>query len=268
MKFGHFDDKAREYVIETPHVPYPWINYLGNEDFFSLVSNTAGGYAFYKDARLRRLTRYRYNDVPLDANGRHFYVKDGDTVWNPGFKPTRTPLDFYECRHGFGYTKIAGAQNGVRADLLLFVPNGANAEVQVLTLKNESKKRKRLVLTSFVEWCLWNAQDDCTNFQRNFSTGEVEVLGGAIYHKTEYRERRDHYAFYSVNARPDGFDTDRETFLGPDAGYDAPRVVLSGKAGNSVADGWSPIASHQLKVELAPGESKSFVFVLGYVEVP
>ena len=268
MRFGHFDDKAREYVIETPHTPYPWINYLGNEDFFALVSNTAGGYAFYKDARLRRLTRYRYNDVPLDANGRHFYVKDGDTVWNPGFKPTRTPLDFYECRHGFGYTRIAGAKNGVRADLLLFVPNGANAEVQVLTLKNESKKRKRLVLTSFVEWCLWNAQDDCTNFQRNFSTGEVEVLGGAIYHKTEYRERRDHYAFYSVNARPDGFDTDRETFLGPDAGYDAPRAVLSGKAGNSVADGWSPIASHQLKVELAPGESKSFVFVLGYVEVP
>jgi len=268
MKFGHFDDANREYVIETPRTPYPWINYLGNTQFFSLISNTAGGYAFYTDARLRRLTRYRYNDVPLDNNGRYFFIKDGDVVWNPGWKPMRVELDSYECRHGFGYSKLSSSKNGVKADVLYMVPNGENAEVQMITLTNASSGKKDLSLVSYVEWCLYNALDDTTNFQRNFSTGEVEVEGSAIYHKTEYRERRNHFSFYSVNAKLDGFDTDRETFLGLHNNYDAPDTVMSGKSGNSVADGWSPVASHRLNVSLAAGESKTFIFVLGYVEMP
>lgn len=266
MRFGHFDDKNREYVIETPETPYPWINYLGNTKFFSIISNTAGGYAFYLDARLRRLIRYRYNDVPLDNNGRFFYIKDGETIWNPGWKPCRTPLDSYECRHGFGYTKIKGTKNGVTADVLFMVPNGENAEIQQITLTNTSKVKKTISLVSYVEWCLYNAQDDTTNFQRNFSTGEVEIDGSTIYHKTEYRERRNHYAFYSVNVPVDGFDTDRESFLGLNNGYDAPRTVVTGKSNDSVADGWSPIASHRINVTLEPGESKIFIFILGYIE--
>lgn len=266
MRFGHFDDKNREYVIETLETPYPWINYLGNTKFFSIISNTAGGYAFYMDARLRRLIRYRYNDVPLDNNGRFFYIKDGETVWNPGWKPCRTPLDSYECRHGFGYTRIKGVKNGITADVLFMVPNGENAEIQQITLTNTSKVKKTISLVSYVEWCLYNAQDDTTNFQRNFSTGEVEIDGSTIYHKTEYRERRNHYAFYSVNVPVDGFDTDRESFLGLNNGYDAPRTVVSGKSNDSVADGWSPVASHRINVTLEPGESKIFIFILGYIE--
>ncbi len=266
MKFGHYDDVNREYVIETPKTPYPWINYLGNEKFFSLISNTAGGYAFYTDARLRRLTRYRYNDVPLDSNGRYFYIKDGDTVWNPAWQPTQTPLDEYECRHGFGYTKFNSKKNDVSSKVLCMVPNGVNCEVEMITLKNEGSSTKKLSLVSFIEWCLYNASDDCQNFQRNFSTGEVEIEGSVIYHKTEYRERRNHYTFYSVNAPVDGFDTDRETWLGLYNALSAPKTVIEGKSGNSVADGWSPIASHRLNVELKAGEEKTFVFVLGYIE--
>ena len=266
MKYGFFDDSAREYAILTPKTPYPWINYLGNERFFSLVSNTAGGYAFHTDARLRRLTRYRYNDIPLDTNGRYFYIQDGDALWNPGWKPVKAGLDAYECRHGFGYTRFDSVKNGLRAKVLLMVPNGVDAEVQMVTLTNESKAAKKVTLVSFVEWCLWNALDDCTNFQRNFSTGEVEVLDGTIYHKTEYRERRNHFAFYSVNAPVAGFDTDRETFLGLHNGLEAPQTILAGRSGNSVADGWSPIASHRVVADLAPGESRTFIFVLGYIE--
>ncbi|MBQ3686762.1 MAG: glycosyl transferase, partial [Treponema sp.] len=266
MKFGHFDDARREYVITNPLTPYPWINYLGNEKFFSLISNTAGGYAFYTDARLRRLTRYRYNDIPLDYNGRYFYINDNGTVWNPGYKPMNTPLDSYECRHGFGYTKISSSKNSLRAEALYMVPNGENCEVEALTLTNESLKTKKISVTSFIEWCLNNAQDDCTNFQRNFSTGEVEIEGSAIYHKTEYRERRNHYTFYSVNAPVAGFDTDRETFLGLHNDLSTAASIVNDRAGNSVADGWSPIASHRLECVLKPGESKTYVFVLGYIE--
>ena len=268
MKFGYFDDANREYVITNPKTPWPWINYLGNEDFFSLVSNTAGGYSFFKDAKFRRITRYRYNNVPMDAGGKYFYLKDGDTVWNPGWKPTKTALDAYACRHGMGYTSITGEKNGLVASILLFVPLKTHAEVQKLTLKNTTKKAKKVKLFSFLEWCLWNASTDMENFQRNFSTGEVEVEGSVIYHKTEYKERRNHYAFYGVNADIAGFDTDRETFVGLYNGFDEPEVVLAGKARNSIAHGWSPIASHALDVTLKAGEEKTFVFTLGYIELP
>ncbi|MBQ6175435.1 MAG: glycosyl transferase [Clostridia bacterium] len=268
MKYGHFDDRAREYVIETPRTPYPWINYLGSENFFGIISNTAGGYCFYRDARLRRITRYRYNNLPVDNGGRYFYIKDGDTVWNPGWKPTKTELDSYVCRHGMGYTVITGSKNGLEASQLSFVPLGLSAEVHQISLTNKSDAAKDVTLTSFVEFCLWNAQDDMLNFQRNFSTGEVEVEGSVIYHKTEYRERRNHYSFYAVNAPLDGFDTDMETFLGLYNGFDAPQSVLTGKMGNSVASGWQPMAAHQLKVSLAPGETKKYNFVIGYVELP
>ena len=268
MKYGHFDDAAREYVIETPRTPYPWINYLGCEKFFGIISNTAGGYCFYRDARLRRITRYRYNDLPVDNQGRYFYVKDGDTVWNPGWKPVRTELDEYSCRHGMGYTVITGKKNGLRASQRSFVPLGFDAEVHQVTLTNESDEEKDVVLTGFVEFCLWNAQDDMLNFQRNYSTGEVEVEGSVIYHKTEYRERRNHYAFYAVNTPVDGFDTDMESFLGMYNGPDRPRAVMTERMGNSIASGWQPMAAQQIRVHLDKGEEKKFNFVLGCVELP
>jgi len=267
MKYGHFDDANREYVITNPKTPYPWINYLGNEDFFSLTSNTGGGYTFYKDAKFRRLTRYRYNNVPVDDGGKYFYIKDGDTVWSPGWKPVKTELDSYECRHGMSYTKIKGSKNGVSTEVLQFIPLGFWGEIQKVSISNDSSETKKLKLFSFIEWCLWNAEDDMTNFQRNFNTGEVEVEDSVIYHKTEFKERRNHYAFYSVNNDIQGYDTDRESFIGLYNGFDSPDAVDKGAPGNTIAHGWSPIASHYIEIELKPGEQKDLVFMLGYVEV-
>jgi cellobiose phosphorylase len=274
MRFGHFDDANKEYVITTALTPYPWINYLGSEQFFSLISQQAGGYSFYRDARLRRITRYRYHNVPADAGGRYFYIREpnGD-YWTPTYGPVKRQLDAYECRHGLGYTKISGKRQGLAAEVLYLVPLGKNVEIHQLTLKNEGTTPRTVKLFSFIEFCLWNAMDDFTNFQRNWSTGEVEVdldqaKGATIYHKTEYRERRNHYAFYHVNVPVAGFDTDRESFCGLYNGMHEPEVVAAGQSKNTLAHGWAPIASHAIDVTLAPGESKSFVFLLGYVENP
>ena len=265
-EFGHYDDANREYVITDPATPFPWINYLGNEDFFGLISNTAGGYDFYKDAKFRRITRYRYNGVPMDNGGRYFYINDNGTVWNPGWKPCKTQLDKYECRHGMNYTRITGQKDGIEASVLFFVPLKTWAEVQKVTLRNTTDKPRSLKLFSLAEWCLWNAATDMENFQRNWSTGEVEIDGSVIYHKTEYKERRNHYAYYSVNVPVQGYDTDRESFIGLYNEFANPQCVMAGKPSNSLAHGWSPIASHYIEVELQPGEAKDFIFVLGYVE--
>ncbi|GHU73829.1 glycosyl transferase [Clostridia bacterium] len=268
MKFGFFDDEAREYCITEPKTPYPWINYLGNQDFFGLFSNTAGGYSFYKDARLLRITRYRYNNVPTDAGGRYFYINEGGDIWNASWKPSQTPLDSYECRHGLGYSTITSKRNGLKARHTAFVPLGRACEINRLTFTNETSDDKQFTLFSFIEFCLWNANDDSTNFQRNYSIGEVEVAGAAIYHKTEYRERRNHYAVFASNKTPDGFDTDRESFLGLYNGFDKPQAVVENKSRNSVASGWAPIGSHSFNITLKAGESYSVAFILGYCENP
>ena len=269
MRYGFFDDAKKEYVIETPATPMPWINYLGSKDFFSLISNTAGGYCFYRDAKLQRLLRYRYNNVPADIGGRFFYVKEaGKAPWSPAFHPCDTPLDSYKCRHGMGYTIFEAEKDGIAAEMTFLVPGDENCEVQRVRLTNKSDAPRSFRFTGAVEWCLWNAVDDSTNFQRNLNIGELEVEGSVIYHKTEYRERRDHYAYYGVNAPIAGFDTDRDTFLGTFGHFGAPQAILNTKAGDFIAHGGAPMAGLHLDVTLAPGESTSFVFVLGYGKNP
>jgi len=269
MQFGHYDDAACEYVITTPDTPLPWINYLGSQDFFSLLSHRGGGYSFYRDAKLRRLTRFRYQSVPADNDGRYLFVRDGDDVWNPTYAPTQAALDSFECRHGLGYSTITGERGGVRVATTYFVPLDAACEVQHVRVTNTAQTAKDLTLFSYVEWCLWDALDDMLNLQRNLSLAELEVDGSTIYHVTEYRERRNHYAFYAVNAPVDGFDTDRDTFIGgPWGSLAAAAVPRTGRPGNSMASGWYPVASHCLRLHLAPGETREFVFVLGYAENP
>ena len=268
MKFGYFDDNAREYVINTPETPLPWINYLGSDAFFSLISNTGGGYCFYRDAKLRRLIRYRYNQAGGDLGGRFIYINDGESVWSPSFLPAGTMLDSYKCRHGMGYTIFEAEKNGIKCVETMLVPRGERCEVWKVSVSNVCDAVMSLKLYGAVEFCMWNAVDDSTNFQRNLNIGEVEILPSVIYHKTEYRERRNHYAWFSVNTPTDGFDTQRESFLGRFGTWQNPKMVLEGKNASSEAHGWSPIAAHRIDMTLGPGESREFVFVLGYAENP
>jgi cellobiose phosphorylase len=270
MRYGHFDDHRREYVITRPDTPVPWINYLGTDGFFGIVSNTGGGYSWHRDARLRRLTRYRYNNVPSDTGGRYLYLRDDSTgeYWSPSWQPTRTALDGYECRHGLSYTTIDSAKDGIRARTLYFVPPGETLEVWRLTLTNERAVPAEISVFSSVEFALWDAQDDATNYQRNYSTGEVEVEHGVIYHKSEYRERRDHFAYFACSEPLAGFDTQREAFLGAYRGFDRPLAVERGHMSGSIAHGWSPHGAHHVRIALEPGATKEVIFLLGYWENP
>ncbi len=270
MKYGYFDDDCREYVITQPDTPLPWINYLGCQAYFGIISNTAGGYSFYRDARLRRLTRYRYNNAPMDLGGRYIYLREDDSgeFWSPSWQPTRHNLEDYSCRHGMGYTTIGSTFSGIEARTRYFVPLDETLEIWQLTVTNRRAARAELSAFAAIEFCLWDAQDDATNFQRNFNTGQVEVEDGVIYHKTEYRERRNHFAYFACSEKIAGFDTQREAFLGRYRGWDKPAAVESGQLTNSIAHGWSPIGADQVKFVLDPGETRQFVFLLGYHENP
>ncbi len=264
--YGEFDDARREYVIHRPDTPLPWLNYLGQDELIGLCTNTAGGFTFWRDAKLRRLTRYRHNNVPLDLGGRYLYVNDGGTVWNPGWKPTKTALDRYECRHGLGYTRLLGARDGIEVEQLFFVPPGETAELWQTTVTNTGTAAKELKLYSYVEFCCYEALNDMTNFQRTYSIGEVEVEGPAIYHTTEFRERRNHYTLFACTRETDGFDTSRDAFVGVHNGLHEASVPFAGASQGSIAHGWNPIGSHELHLRLEPGASETFAFVLAYVD--
>jgi cellobiose phosphorylase len=270
MQYGYFDDANREYVITRPDTPLPWINYLGCQEYFGIISNTAGGYSFYRDARLRRISRGRYNNVPFDTGGRYIYLRDESNgeYWSPSWQPTRHDAEQYTCRHGMGYSTIGSKYHGIAASTKYFVPLDEKLEIWQLSVTNERLTPAALSVFASVEFCLWDAQDDATNFQRNFSIGEVEIEGGVIYHKTEYRERRDHFAWFACSAETAGFDTQREAFLGPYRGWDKPAAVERGTLSNSVAHGWSPIGANQVRMVLQPGETRQVLFVLGYHENP
>jgi cellobiose phosphorylase len=274
MTYGHFDDSRREYVITRPDTPLPWINYLGSGDFLALISQTGGGYAFYQDARLRRLTRFRYNNVPPDTGSRFLYLRDdqadGDDayLWSPTGQPVRRRLDAFECRHGFGYSRITSQLAGIACESLFLVPLDENAEIWRIAVTNLRPDRAHLSLVAAVEFCLWDAWDDATNFQRNLSLAEVEVEPSVIYHKTEYRERRNHFASFSCSLPTAGFDTDRSAFLGNQRGWDRPLAVDAGRLSGSVAHGWAPIGAHHVQLNLAPGATQQVVFALGYHENP
>jgi len=264
--YGFFDDDKREYVITRPDTPLPWLNYLGQDEFFGLCTNTAGGYTFWKDAKLRRLTRYRYNNVPYDLGGRYLYVNDNGSVWNPGWKPVKADFDAYECRHGLGYSTITSAKDDVSVSQTMFVPPGENLELWKIVVKNTGKTQKNLKIYSFQEFCFFEALNDMTNYQRTYSIGEVEIEGSAIFHKTEYRERRNHYAMFACTHEISGYDTDRDVFIGIHEGFHEAKVPFAGKAGNSKVFGWNPIGSHEVTLSLKPGEEVSYAYILAYVD--
>lgn len=363
MQYGYFDDSTHEYVVTRPDTPLPWLNYLGQEEFFGLCTNTAGGYTFWKDARYRRLTRYRYNNIPLDTGGCYLYIRDHDTgqLWNPGWKPLKTPLDHYQCRHGLGYTSINATHRDLQVEQTMFVPPGETLELWRIRVTNHSPTPRRAGIFTYVEFAFYEALNDQTNYQRTLSIGEVGIermcpAGGAasaperpahhnpdthtpagpthgaagspatdspesritdrrgiapdgdpspagvgaapawtavssgalsdtparslaraaeenpsplaIYHHTEYRERRNHYTLFACTGPVSGWDTDRDSFVGVHEGLHEARVPLSGTSANSVANGWNPIGSHHLELDLKPGETQEFLVILAYVEQP
>ena len=273
MKYGYFDNEAKEYVIQRPDTPLPWINYLGCDEYCGLISNTAGGYSFYKDARERRILRYRYNNIPMDRGGRYLYIRDNKLkdFWSATWQPTVQDLEDYEyeCRHGLGYTKIRAKYSGLSSEATYFVPLGENLEIWMLTLRNETKKKRDLSIFSFAEFCLWDALNDMTDYQYNLNIGETSYDDGTIYHLSRYRVEGNYLAYFAcTNAKVAAFDSQRRDFLGNYGSLEAPEVVASGKCKNSIACGWAPIGAHQVNIKLGPKEEKTIIFVLGYAEKP
>jgi cellobiose phosphorylase len=267
--YGYFDEAAREYVITRPDTPTPWINYLGEGRYGGIVSNTGGGYSFDRDPRHWRVSRYRYNAVPADQPGRYVYVRDQESgdYWSATWQPVKRPLDAYECRHGAGYTRIAAERGGIACQILYFVPPAAGeeswpCELWVVRLRNVGEKRRRLRTFSYVEFSFPDAVVDQQNLDWAQHIVRSWYEDGVIRAGTVFRPER---AFLASNVEPIGFDSDRETFVGRYRDLANPIVVETGEPSSTGSPRGNSIGSLCHELELAPGEEREIVFVLGTI---
>jgi len=271
MKYGYFDDKAKEFVITRPDTPTPWINYLGCDEYCALMSNTAGGYSFHRDPKDRRISRFRYNNVPVDRPGRYIYMRDdasGD-YWSATGQPVEKKKGYkYECRHGMGYTTIKSIYSGISTETSYFVPLGENMEFWALKIKNNSGKARKIKIFTYLEFCLWHAEMDMTDFQYTLNIASAVNEGNVIFHQTGYAPKfgKLGLSYFGCNKKIAGYDCDREDFIGRYRSESNPIVVEKGKSFNSTASGGNPIASVSLNISLKKGETRDIIFSLGVAE--
>lgn len=271
--YGYHDIEAREFVITRPDTPTPWINYLGEGRYGGIISNTGGGFAFDRDPRNRRVTRYRYNSIPADQPGRYVYIRDQESgaFWSPTWQPVvRVKLDAYECRHGAAYTRISSRYQQIAAEILYFVPPSAEkencpCELWVMKLKNTSSRPRTLRSFSYVEFSFFDATVDTTNLDWGGHIVHSRFEEGIIRACTQFR---DTTTFFASNLDPAGFDTDRETFLGLYRDLSNPAVVEAGIPNNSEAPRGNNIGSICHEIKLDPGQEIEIVYILGVTDQP
>lgn len=266
MKYGYFDEQAREYVITRPDTPTPWINYIGSGKYGGIISNTGGGYSFHKDPQNRRITRYRYNSIPMDRPGRYIYIRDAVTgeFWNPGFQPSQRKLDSYSCRHGMGYTVLQGEYNGITADVTYFVPDDRDFEIWLLKVKNTLNVPKKLQIFSYAEFCFWDAILDQQNVDWAQQINQGRYKDNVITWYPHYI--KDNGSFFATSGKVSSYDTNLETFIGKYHSEANPAAVEQGACSNSISYRTNGVGAFCNELELGKGEESEIVFILGYSE--
>jgi cellobiose phosphorylase len=267
--YGRFDEKSKEYIISKPDTPAAWANYLGSPEYGAIISNNAGGYSFVKSGANGRLIRYRFNGVATDTPGRYVYIKDRDSgdYWTNSWAPVKKPLASfkYECRHGTAYTRITSEYDNVQSEALYFVPLDATYEIFAVTVKNNDDKARNLDVTGFVEFTNdGNYEQDQVNLQYTLFISHTYFKDTFIQQKTNenFGDENKQRFFGLAGAKVDAYCGDRERFVGRYGGYNDPAGIIEGLKNDLNYNGNS-CGALTTGMTLNPGESKSFVFVLG-----
>ncbi len=265
MRYGHFDNENREYVIESPDVPVSWTNYIGVKDLCTVISHNAGGYSFYKNAEHQRITRFRQNGVPLDRPGHYVYLRDDETdeYWSVSWQPAGKDLKKAkcQCRHGLSYSKFSCDYQDIQAEQNLFIPIDDDVELWDVKIKNTGRKKRSLSVFGYLEFSFHHIEIDNQNLQMSLYASGTSYQDGIIEYDFYYEPWTFHY--FASNFDPDSFDSMRDSFLGNYRTETNPIAVEQGHCNSSVELGGNHCGALQKKLALAPGEEARVVFMLG-----
>jgi N,N'-diacetylchitobiose phosphorylase len=283
MKYGYFDDQAKEYVITRPDTPMSWSNYLGSTEYGAIITNNAGGYGFYQSGARGRFLRLRFNSVPMDQPGRYFYLHDRESgdYWSASWQPVGKPLEGYQstCRHGTAYTIIESQYSGIATQATYFVPLEQAFEYWRLKVTNQSERGRSLSIFTFCEFTnQWDTYQDRVNLQYSLFIVRGELTNDRLLRvaiqdnltpeteKVFLHDIARHNWMGMTGAAIDGYDTSREAFLGPYRSYHNPMAVEKGQCSNSNAYGDNACGSLATNISLQPGESREILVLLGIGE--
>ncbi|HET6455289.1 MAG TPA: glycosyl transferase family 36, partial [Armatimonadota bacterium] len=280
-KYGHFSEDGREFIITRPDTPAPWVNYISNTRYTGLVTNSGGGYSFYICPKDSRITRHRYNGLPWDRPGRYVYLRneDGD-YWSLTWQPVGKKPDFYECRHGMGYTQIEQEYGGIRSKVLYFVPQDDDVEVWRISLTNMSHKTHKTHVFAYAELCLGHALVDLINQpnDQHFNVVKFDREHELLYATKNYwvtysgatvkqpNQAWNKYVFFASSLPVAAFDGKKDAFIGPWRSESNPIAVEKGKCGNTEITAGDACAALQSEITLAPGETRELVILMGIVD--
>jgi cellobiose phosphorylase len=279
MRYGYFDDQAKEYVITQPDTPTSWSNYLGTTDYGAIITNNAGGYSFYKSGARGRFLRMRFNSIPMDQPGRYFYLRDQESgdYWSSSWQPVGKPLDQYRstCRHGTAYTVITSEYMGIVTESTYFVPLGQTFEYWRLKVTNTTDRPRQLSVFTYCEFANhWETFQDLTNLQYSLFIIKGELRDGLLQitcnpnmpldpdGKIE-KDGSKRTWMKLIGVPVVGYDTSREAFLGSYRSYDRPLVVEQGQCTSSETYGDNACGTLQVDLTLQPGESQELLVMLG-----
>ena len=265
MRYGHFDNEKREYVIDRVDLPTSWTNYLGVKDTCVVVNHTAGGYMFYKTPEYHRVTRFRGNSVPMDRPGHYVYVRDNDNgdYFSISWQPVGKPLDKakYKCRHGLSYSVYECEYDKLKASQKLCVPIEDDDELWDVVIENTDNKPRNLSIFSYCEFSFHHIMIDNQNFQMSLYCAGSSYKDGIILYDLFYEEFG--YQYFTSNFSPDGFDCLRDKFLGLYHTEDNPQAVINGQCTGSFEKGNNHCGSLQKNIVIQPGEKVRLIFMLG-----
>lgn len=265
MRYGHFDNEKREYVIDRVDLPTSWTNYLGVKDTCVVVNHTAGGYMFYKTPEYHRVTRFRGNSVPMDRPGHYVYVRDNDNgdYFSISWQPVGKPLDKakYKCRHGLSYSVYECEYDKLKASQKLCVPIEDDVELWDVVIENTDNKPRNLSIFSYCEFSFHHIMIDNQNFQMSLYCAGSSYKDGIILYDLFYEEFG--YQYFTSNFSPDGFDCLRDKFLGLYHTEDNPQAVINGQCTGSFEKGNNHCGSLQKNIVIQPGEKVRLIFMLG-----
>lgn len=263
MRYGYFDNKRREYVIDRIDLPVSWTNYIGLKDMYGVFNHTAGGYLLYKSSEYHRITRFRPNGVPMDGPGHYVYLRDDETgdYWSVSWQPVGKPKEHYSCRHGLSYIKYHCDYSCIDAQQTLFVAVDDPVEIWDVRLRNDSGKRRKLSVFTYLEFSFHHVAMDNQNFQMSLYAAGSRYEDGVIEHDLYYEENG--YQFFTSDFTPDGFDCLRDTFIGPYRTERNPQAVETGICGGSFQKGGNHCGCLKKSLTLGPGEEVRLIFLLG-----
>ena len=264
-EYGAFSEDGKEYIIRTNknnRLPTVWSHIMANEKFGTVVTENMGGYSWYKNSRLNRITSWE-NNASYDIPSEIIYMKDMDTnkVWSLGLNPKPDDRN-YNIVYGFGYCKYIHSSCGVEQELNIFVPREDSCKIGILTLRNTTPNHKKFKLYYYIKPVL--EEDEIksngyikANFDRN---------NNVITLKNLYRNDLENTEVYvSSSEKIKSFTSDKHFFLGRGGIYN-PDGINKIELNNDSGLGKESCIAYEIEIELDSFENKELSIVLGAEE--